>query len=131
MKTFHPLSFVLGLASGFLALFLMVGGLRILRPASQTAAPGNRAGFQQRQGGAMGGQNLSAMAEQLGMTQEDLQKELQAGRNLRDIATEKGVTLQFGNRIPLRQGSEGQVRGGSGAVLSSSDSSATSSASQK
>ncbi len=62
----------------------------------------------------MGGQNISAMAEQLGMTVEDLQKELQSGKNMRDLATEKGVELLFG----------GRMRGGSGAVLTSSGSSA-------
>jgi len=71
----------------------------------------------------MGGQNISAIAEQLGMTVEDLQKELQSGKNLRDLAAEKGVELPFGGRIPLRQGSEEQVPGGSGTVLSSSGSS--------
>lgn len=113
MKTFHPLSFVLGLASGFCILLLAVGGLRLVRGPSQTASPADRTGFQQRMGGGAG-QNISAMAEQLGMTVEDLQKELQSGKNLRDLATEKGVELPFG----------GRMRGGSGAVLTSSGSSA-------
>lgn len=108
MKTFHPLSFVLGIVSGFLVLFIAIGGLHFVRPAGQPNAPGNR-GAQQRPGG---GQNLSRIAEQLGMTEADLRKELTSGKNLRDIAAERGVTLQFGNR----------GRGGSGSVLSSSGS---------
>lgn len=112
MKTFHPLSFVLGLVSGLLILFVAVGGLKVLYPAGTGGPTGNRAAWQQRQGRGMG-PNLSRMAEQLGMTEDELRTELQNGRNLRDIAAEKGVTLQFGNR----------ARSGSGSVLSSSGSS--------
>jgi len=118
VKTFHPLSFILGIVSGILILFVAVGGLRFARPATQPGIAGNRGGMQQRQGGM--GQNLSRIAEQLGMTEADLRKELTSGKNLRDIATEKGVTLQFGGRVP-RPGD--QMRGESGSVLSSSGSS--------
>lgn len=120
MKTFHPLSFVLGIVSGILVLFIAVGGLRLVRPAAEPGFAGNRGGMQQRAGG---GQNLSRIAEQLGMTETDLRKELTSGKNLRDIAAEKGVKLELGPRIPLRQGSEGQGRGGSGSVMTSSGSS--------
>lgn len=58
-------------------------------------------------------QDRERMAEQLGMTEEDLRKELASGKTLRDIAKEKGVTLEPGNRI----------RAASGSVLSSSGSS--------
>lgn len=114
MKTFHPLSFFLGLVSGFLVLFGAVGGWRLAQPTPQDGFAGNRATGLQRQGGGMG-QNLPAMAEQLGMTEEDLKKELQGGKTLRDIAQEKGIALPFGNR-PFS---------GSGAPLFSSGSSAT------
>lgn len=115
MKTIHPLSFILGLASGLLILLLAVGGLRILRPtpAGPPSMRGNRMAGQQRPGGA--GQNLSRIAEQLGMTEADLRKELQNGRNLRDIAKEKNVELPMGG--------QNRMRNGSGTTLSSSGSS--------
>lgn len=107
MKALHTSSFLLGLASGALILTLIFGGLRLLGAPSQSAS-------QQGQGSSM---SLDRMAERFGMTTSELQKELDSGKTIRDIAQEHGA--QFGGR-----------RGGSGAVLSASGSSLASSSSQ-
>jgi hypothetical protein len=91
MKNFHPLSFVLGLASGFLILFLAISGLHALRP-TQTGFSAAGGAFQQ----GSGAPNLARMAQRFGMTESELQKELASGKTIQQIAQERGV--QFGGR---------------------------------
>jgi len=119
MKNFNLLSFVLGIASGALVLFLVVGGYRMVRPANSATRMSGRT-FQQ---GGNGGFNLSRMAQRLGMTEADLQAALSSGKTMQDIAKEKGVTLpagrgSFGGNAPTASGSTAA----SGAVLSPSSS---------
>jgi len=93
MKNFHPTSFILGLVSGILILFLFVGGKHLLWPSTQTGTVTGREAFQQG-GGA--GANTSRMAQRLGMTEDELKKELASGKTFQEIAKEKGVTLGVG-----------------------------------
>ncbi|MDD5769727.1 MAG: hypothetical protein PHE25_02065 [Candidatus Gracilibacteria bacterium] len=53
-------------------------------------------------------EKLQSTADRLGMTKEDLQKELDSGKNIRDIMTEKGVSFGGG------RGASGSTRGSSG-----------------
>ncbi|MDD5103740.1 MAG: hypothetical protein PHX93_05060 [Candidatus Peribacteraceae bacterium] len=110
MKTFHPSSFVYGLISGAIILFLFGGVMRFLRPGV-SSSPRGRTGQQQERRIGMG-QNMKGIAEQLGMTEDELQTELKSGKNLRDLAEERGVPF------PLT----GQGRPGSGSTLSSTGS---------
>lgn len=93
MRNFHLTSFILGIVSGILILFLFVGGKHLLWPSTQTGTPTGRGTFQQG-GGA--GANISRMAQRLGMTEDELKKELASGKTIQDIAKEKGVTLGAG-----------------------------------
>ena len=121
LNKFHPSSFVLGIVSGLVVLFLLASAMRFIRPAgpgSRTPSRTHTTG-QRRPSGPS--QNLSSVAEQLGMTEADLRKELQSGKNLRDIAKERGIELHFptvgprggsGTSLPFPAG-----RGGSGASM--------------
>lgn len=44
--------------------------------------------------GRLGGRNLDGMAEILGITSEELQAELESGKNMQDILTEHGLTME-------------------------------------
>jgi len=110
MKTFHPSSFVYGLVSGAVILFLFGGVMRFLRPGTPTG-PRGRTGQQQERRIGMG-QNMQKVAEQLGMTEDELRTALQSGKNLRDLAEERGVPF------PLT----GQRHPGSGSTLPSTGS---------
>ncbi|MDD4287445.1 MAG: hypothetical protein PHO20_03460 [Candidatus Peribacteraceae bacterium] len=111
MKTFHPSSFVYGLISGAIILFLFGGVMRLLSPEGPVG-PRNRT--DQQQGRRIGmGQNMKGIAEQLGMTEDELRTELKSGKNLRDLAEERGIPF------PLTR----QKRPGSGSTLSTTGSS--------
>jgi len=112
MKTFHPSSFVYGLISGAVILFLIGGVMRFVHPQTPSGGPRGRTGQQQERRIGLG-QNMKGIAEQLGMTEDELQTELKSGKNLRDLAEERGMTF------PLT----GQRRPGSGSTLSSTGSS--------
>lgn len=111
MKTFHPSSFVYGLISGAVVLFLFGGVMRFLRPGTPVG-PRGQAG-QQRERRIGMGQNMKDIAEQLNMTEEELRTELKNGKNLRDLAEERGVPFPMA----------GQKRPGSGSTLSATGSS--------
>jgi hypothetical protein len=110
MKNFHPLSFVLGLVSGALILLVVFSGSRMLGIGGRNNSFGN--GQWQ---GRNGGPSLSRMAERLGISESDLQKELANGKTMQQIATEHGV--EFGRGM----------RRGSGATLPPTGTGATSS----
>ena len=59
---------------------------------------------------------MSTMAEQLKMTQAELENELKTGKSFRDIATERGI--DFATLRGMRTGT-GALRGGSGSFLRS------------
>lgn len=106
MKRIHPLSFGLGIVSGMIILFVVVSGMRTLG-FGQSGATAQNGQYQQGQRGAP---SLSRMAQRLSISEADLQKELDSGKTMQQIAAEHGV--QFGS------GGRG-LRGGSGAVASS------------
>ncbi|MEK7218977.1 MAG: hypothetical protein AAB728_05965 [Patescibacteria group bacterium] len=95
MKNFHPLSFALGLASGLLVLVIVVGGWRLLRPAPAVNVFRPLDGTFQR---GSAGFNVSRMAERLGMTEEELQAELDSGKTFQEIAAGRGIDLSPGGR---------------------------------
>ncbi len=119
MKNFHPVSFVLGLASGVLVIILFVGAVRMVSPARQFT--GGNGGIGQ---GANGGANLTRMAQRFGMTEEQLRTELDSGKTFQQIAAEHGVTFT-GRRGNQNQGG----LSASGSVASSAASQTTSSSS--
>ncbi|MDD5055310.1 MAG: hypothetical protein PHZ00_03505 [Candidatus Peribacteraceae bacterium] len=91
MKTFQPVSFGIGVLSGALVLFLVIGGLRFFRPASPFPKAGMNGGtLQQRQGGGM---NLARMAQRLNMTEDELRAALGSGKTIRDISAERGIAF--------------------------------------
>ncbi len=117
MKHFQPLSFALGLLSGFLILLILVKGWDLVHPSQNNGyfrANGNNQPFGSGQGGG-GGFNISRMAERLGMTEADLQKELDSGKTFQEIAQERGVPLGggFGRR-------NGGLQNGTGSALPAS-----------
>ncbi|MDD4627992.1 MAG: hypothetical protein PHE68_01200 [Candidatus Peribacteraceae bacterium] len=121
MKNFHLSSFILGLISGALVLFLIVGGKQLLWP-SQTVTT-NAGTWQQQQGNS--GQNTARMAQRLGMTQDELQKALASGKTIQEIAKEKRIELPaggFGQRNGTASGGT-LPRSSSGSSFSSATSS--------
>ncbi|MGE4443616.1 MAG: hypothetical protein AB7E37_01315 [Candidatus Altimarinota bacterium] len=67
-------------------------------------------------GGGFGGGNmemtderLTQMAERLGMTKDELQKEIDAGKDIRTLMQEKGITPQSGNSSGRTQTRETQT----------------------
>lgn len=114
MKQFHLLSFVIGILSGFFALWMIVGSYRwIVSSTSSVASASVTTGGSRRQGNGAA-PNLARFAQQLNMTEAALQKELATGKTIKQIATEKGVTLHFGNRGT----GSGMIRTGSGRTAS-------------
>ncbi|MFA7681400.1 MAG: hypothetical protein WCX61_00010 [Candidatus Peribacteraceae bacterium] len=101
MRRIHPRSFAVGLVSG-LIVFLLVFGIRALvssPSATQNTVDSLR--FQQQgspttpTGEQMDpAQRLERMAERFGMTAEELQQELDAGKAIQDIAEEHGVEMR-------------------------------------
>jgi len=120
MKNFHLLSFALGIVSGFLVLFLVIGGYRLVRPA-RSGIPASGPGAWQQQGGT-GAPNIARMAQRFGMTEAELQKELDSGKTLQDIAKEKGVSLPVGRGSFGGNASTASGSTASGAALQNSSS---------
>jgi len=121
MKQLHPLSFILGIVSGILILLLVAGGLRLVYPNSSAPA---RSGTQWTGQGAPQGQRLQRVADTLGMNVADLQKELDSGKTLQDIATEHGKELPAGG--PGRMGGNSSVTTSASGTTVSENSSASS-----
>ncbi len=119
MKQFQLRSFVLGLVSGTLLVFLVSFGLRLTHSGASAAAA------QQGQFGGNRQMNTARMAQRLGITEAALQQELASGKTMQDIFAEHGVAFGRGPRTGT-----GAVRTGSGRTLSGSVTSASSSVSQ-
>jgi hypothetical protein len=103
MKSFHPLSFIYGLASGLVVLLLFVGVMRLVNPSRGYARGG---GFN-----VSNPQMITRMAQRFGMSETDLQAELKSGKTLQQIAQEHGV--QFGGGRNGGNGG-GNYNGGNG-----------------
>jgi hypothetical protein len=108
MKTFHPFSFVIGIVSGIIVLFLVAGGLRVIRPLMPRSTPTHTRS--RRPTGPV--QDLSRIASQMNMTEAELRSALESGKNLRDLAEERGVEFPLGNPTRANPAQEG-----SGAML--------------
>ncbi len=78
MQKPHYPSFFAGIASGFVVLLLIIGGMHLFFPAQSRGR----------------GANLARMAQRMGITQDQLQQELNSGKTMQEIAQEHGV--QFG-----------------------------------
>jgi len=128
MLHFHLRSYIVGVVTGVVLLLLYAGGQSLLRsPAGRsldTPMQGEgmiRSGGQ-RDASAPEGMDpagrMERMAERLGMSMEELQQELDAGKTFGEIAEERGIDLSGG----MGRGREGDgYRGpgvpfGSGAV---------------
>ncbi len=96
-----------------LVLGVVVGGLHLM--PSRTAARGT---FQPGQGGTM---NTARMAERMGISEADLQKEIDSGKTMQEIATEHGVTFRGGTRPGSGSGAQRTI--GTGSTTSSLSSS--------
>ncbi|MDD4318803.1 MAG: hypothetical protein PHW10_00540 [Candidatus Peribacteraceae bacterium] len=115
MKSIHPLSFVLGFVSGLVILLVVAGGLRLFG-SSRSGMPARNGAWQQNAGQGIG---AGRMAERLGMTEEDLQKELAAGKTMQEIAAERGAEMPGrgmgrDNMLVTGSGSMSSVASGSG-----------------
>lgn len=117
MKNFNLKSYLVGLGTGLVILVVFIFAKPYVSPETQTQFPrGGQFDSQQRgqfqgqqggqggqfppegmqpQGGMMNEERLQSMAEQFGMTVEELQAEMDAGKTLPEIAEEHGVELQF------------------------------------
>lgn len=131
MKTFHPLSFGIGLGSGLLVLVLIFGAMRVFGGPARGGFPPNGGNFQQMRGANGGGQNTAMMAERFGMTEAELQAELDSGKTIQQIAEEKGIESPMGGR-GMMQGNRTSQASASGSTTTGSGNttSATSSLSQ-
>jgi hypothetical protein len=116
MKTFHPLSFGLGLGSGLLVLVLIFGAMRIFGGPARGGFPRDSRNFQQMRG-ANGGPNVGMMAERFGMTEAELQAELDSGKTMQQIAEEHGIELPAGGRGMMQGGGMMTRSSASGAIV--------------
>lgn len=115
MKTFHPLSFGIGLGSGLLVLVLVFGAMRVFGGSARGGFPPNGGNFQQMRG-ANGGPNAAMMAERFGMTEAELQAELDSGKTMQQIAEEHGVEFPMGGRGMMQRGNMATRSSASGAT---------------
>lgn len=113
MKKFHLPSFVLGLLAGIVLLTLSVTRFRLVR-GSHNATSQRSVNSQQFQNGSGQPRNLSRMAERLGITEVELQKELDSGKTMQEIATEYGVDF---STLRGPRGGSGALRTASGALM--------------
>lgn len=95
MKQFNILSFGLGILTGVIVLLLVGGSLRLMRPSPDSATRNMQGAGQE--------QRLQRMADTLEMSVADLQKELESGKTMQEIAAERGKELPAGG--PGRMGS--------------------------
>lgn len=117
MKLPHFPSFGAGIAAGVVVVLVIAGGMH-WAAGSVTPSPGTVG--QRQQGGFGGGQQTARMAERLGMTQEDLQKELDSGKTMLEISAEHGIELPLGGGG--RPSGSGVILRGSGSMTAGSGS---------
>ena len=90
---------LLMIVGGVLVITLLVGGIGAYAVYAQSATPTTPSGWQGGPGGhrgqhPLGQAELDAAAKALGMTSADLSTELQSGKTLPQLATEKGVDIK-------------------------------------
>ncbi|HVW66697.1 MAG TPA: hypothetical protein VHA78_03105 [Candidatus Peribacteraceae bacterium] len=86
-------SFGLGVASGLVVLALFSGVNHLIHPVSAQGAYARGGGF-----GQNGTPNLARLSQRLGISQDQLQKELQSGKTIQQIMQENGTTFGGGQR---------------------------------
>jgi len=130
MRQFHPVSFILGVATGLAMLMLFVGAFRLLGPSAEPGFPPMGGGnWEQRQGGSP---NIGRMADRLGMTEEELRTEMESGKTVQEIARERGIEDfpapggMRGNRMRSEDQQQPASATASGSLSSSSSSSSSS-----
>ena len=107
MKRLHLRSYFIGLSSGLLLLIIFWGAKAVFHPSQGQEMrvrgdwQGDRAQFQQNgmwPGEVDPAERLQRMAERFGLSIEELEAELDAGKSIQDIAAERGVELR-GRRV--------------------------------
>ncbi|GEM_PF-6267863 len=105
MKTLHAFSFLLGVGSGLLVMAVVWGVMHIMDPGVQALPEDTvtrQGGFPARRFGS-GGLNVPAMAERLGMTQEELQNALDEGKTMRELIIEREHVMRGASGSSLEQ----------------------------
>ncbi len=125
MKAFHSLSFGIGLVSGLLALVLIFGAMRAFGGPARRGFPAGGGNFQNMRG-ANGAPNTAMTAERFGMTETELQAELDSGKTIQQIAEEKGIEFPMGGRGMTPGGNIAARSSASGATVPASSSSSVS-----
>lgn len=113
MNNFHLQSFGIGLGTGLVTLLLVAGGMHLVRGNAYSQG-GNRMGQHQQDNGAGHAPNTARMAERLGISEDELKKELASGKTMQDIAKEHGVEMPMGGRN--RMMGSGAMMGASGSM---------------
>ncbi|MBU2213562.1 hypothetical protein KKC44_02035 [Patescibacteria group bacterium] len=121
MKRLHIPSYLIGLACGVAVLLLYFGFQKAFSPSSSEGFP-QQGNWQQRTQGddtrfpvVDDAARTQRMAETLGMTVEELEKELESGKTMMEIAEERGVEMPFGGGRRMRD-SVPSEESGSGVV---------------
>jgi len=120
MKRLHLLSYLIGLACGITVLLLFFGIKAALSPSATEGFPQSGNWQQRTQGNGVRSpvgdetERTERMAENLGMTVEELEKELESGKTMMEIAEERGVEMPFGGRrmrdsVPPEESGSGAV----------------------
>lgn len=118
MKLFNPLSFFLGLSSGFLVFVLVFGAMRIFGDPAPEGFPENGGNLRQMREANGGSPNTAMLAERFGMTEAELQAELDSGKTIRQIEEERGIELPMGRGMQRGNGT-GSAFGSGEAALGS------------
>ena len=100
MKSFNLRSYIIGVITGIVIIFIIFGVKSLLSPSQDSFSEGGyrSEGIQFQRGGMMNEERLQSMADRLGITLEELKAEMDAGKTLPEIAEERGV--EFMRRIP-------------------------------
>lgn len=104
MKKFNLKSYLTGLFSGLLVCLFVLAVFKLFQPDNNQIRPRypqNITGLRDDP------ERLEMMAERFGMTAEELQAELDAGKTMREIAEEKGLEDMGFTRPEGRPGNEG------------------------
>lgn len=112
MKRFNLPSYIVGVITGAVILVLVFSVKPFLNPSQKTPFPSDRMfdgqergesrreGMRSLEGDMMNEERLQSMADQFGITVEELQTEMDSGKTLPEIAEEHGVELQSPRGMP-------------------------------
>ncbi|MBI2523622.1 hypothetical protein HYW84_04355 [Candidatus Peregrinibacteria bacterium] len=115
LKNFDLRSYVVGLLTGLVLLGIAMGmKMVLLRDSAGTRRERYLQNDSGRSGGLDNPERLQRMAEQLDMSVEDLQRELDAGKTLPELFKEHGVEWQGGFRRGERGYGSGSLKAPAG-----------------